>query len=201
MRDLDVRSALLNELSIAHANDPHTRIVEEMGIWNGSVRIDVAVINGEMHGFELKSERDTLDRLNAQAELYGQVFDRITLVAAEKHLAKAEPMVSPWWGLTSAKMGREGVTLTEVRAPRKNSDRAMHQIARLLWKSEMLLILETIGLARGARSKSVDFLCSALADNLSERALSAHVRELLKARQGWLGQSRCDQRQVAAGTD
>jgi hypothetical protein len=39
--------------------DLDTRVVEEMGIWAGSVRVDIAVINGEFHGFELKSDRDT----------------------------------------------------------------------------------------------------------------------------------------------
>jgi hypothetical protein len=60
MRDRDVRAALLRRLSSDYADDADTRIVEEMGVWSGSVRIDVAVINGELSGYELKSDRDTL---------------------------------------------------------------------------------------------------------------------------------------------
>ena len=63
MRDRDVRQALLAHLAELHAGDPDTRIVEEMGVWCGTARIDVAVVNGELCGFELKSERDTLERL------------------------------------------------------------------------------------------------------------------------------------------
>ncbi|MBR1156265.1 sce7726 family protein [Bradyrhizobium sp. JYMT SZCCT0428] len=202
MRDPDVRSIVLSALLNEHSHDPTTRIVEEMGIWNGSARIDIAVINGEMHGFELKSERDTLSRLDGQAELYEQVFDRITLVAAEKHIHKAKPLISAFWGLTSVTVHHDGhLSLTEVRPAIENPYRDKKQIARLLWKSEQLLILEKIGIAKGMRSKSADFLQDALAQSLSERALSAHVREALKARQGWLGQSRGDQRQVPAGAD
>ena len=79
MRDLDVRTAVRAQLVAAHADDDNTRIVEEMGIWSGSVRVDVAVINGELAGWELKSARDNLRRLPQQAELYSQVFDRMTI--------------------------------------------------------------------------------------------------------------------------
>jgi len=60
------------------------------------------VINGELHGFELKSERDTLARLEDQAELYSQVFDRMTLIIAKRHLEKAVPKIPRWWGIIAA---------------------------------------------------------------------------------------------------
>src|SRR5579864_2664888 len=107
MRDSDVRTAVRAWLNAKYAADPNTRIVEEMGIWSGSVRIDIAVINGELHGFELKSERDTLARLEGQAELYSQVFDRMTLVTAERHLNKAQSKIPPWWGITTADFGSD----------------------------------------------------------------------------------------------
>jgi hypothetical protein len=73
-----------------------------MGIWSGSVRIDVAVINGELTGYELKSDRDTLERLPLQAELYSRVFDRLILVVGKRHAKKAiEHIPEWWWGLRS----------------------------------------------------------------------------------------------------
>ena len=56
MRDIDVRRAVRKKLGEQYAHDPDTRIVEEMGIWSGTVRIDIAIINGELNGFELKSD-------------------------------------------------------------------------------------------------------------------------------------------------
>ena len=67
-------------------NDPQTLIVEELGIRQGAARVDVAVVNGSLHGYEIKSARDTLERLPKQSELYSSVFDTITLVTAENHL-------------------------------------------------------------------------------------------------------------------
>ena len=102
MRDRDVRAAVRQDLDARHGGDTETRIVEEMGIWSGTVRIDIAVINGELWGYELKSERDTLERLPAQAKLYSRVFDRVTLVVGTRHVGAAEDAVPPWWGLTIA---------------------------------------------------------------------------------------------------
>jgi hypothetical protein len=70
MRDSDVRKAVKTWLELKYANDASTRIVEEMGVWNGSVRVDIAVINGELHGLELKSAKDTLERLQNQADTF-----------------------------------------------------------------------------------------------------------------------------------
>src|SRR4051812_15627734 len=90
MRDSDVRKALKERLHTQHVDDPHTVILEEMGVWSGSVRIDVAVINGELNGYELKSDRDTLERLPLQADIYSRVFDRLELVVGQRHATKAE---------------------------------------------------------------------------------------------------------------
>ena len=85
MRDADVRTALRRELEEHFRDDPDTRIVEEMGIWSGSARIDIAVINGELHGYELKSERDRLERPPRQIDLYNRVKIGTIVVVLEPH--------------------------------------------------------------------------------------------------------------------
>src|SRR5665213_2389844 len=112
MRDIDVRIEVRRMLSMKHAGDPDTRIVEEMGVWSGSVRIDLAVINGELNGYELKSDRDTLERLPLQVELYSKVFDHLTLVVGKRHAKKARAQLPPWWGIFVAEETVNGVTLT-----------------------------------------------------------------------------------------
>jgi hypothetical protein len=120
MRDSDVRSAVRNWLHGQYAHN--SRIVEEMGIWSGTVRIDIAVINGELHGFELKSERDTLARLGDQAGLYNQVFDRMTLVTARRHLDKATSKIPLWWGIIAAQLEGGVVTLKPIKKARPESE-------------------------------------------------------------------------------
>jgi hypothetical protein len=196
MRDRDVREAIRRKLAADYASDPDTRIVEEMGIWSGSVRIDVAVINGDLTGYELKSDRDTLQRLPTQAELYSRVFDRICLVVGSRHEGKARRIVPRWWGVILATQYNDGVELRTVREPQLNPKRQPLSWAQLLWRDEALGILDRRNLARGVRSKPVGDIHRRLAASIPLDDLSHEVRAVLKGRLGWLGQPVSDQRQV-----
>jgi len=197
MRDQDVRLAVRAHLHSLHEGDSSTRIVEEMGIWSGAVRIDIAVINGELSGFELKSDRDTLDRLPLQADYYSRVFDRLTLVVGTRHVEKASVMLPDWWGITVATGTDAGVTLAEMRLADRNPNIESYLLAQLLWKEEALAVLEKYSLAKGWRSKPAKAIHERLARELPHDALSAEVRAGLKARQEWLRQPVGNQRDMA----
>lgn len=201
MRDRDVRSAVKNHLNRLHAGDPDTRIVEEMGLWSGSVRIDIAVINGEFCGFELKSDRDTLNRLPSQADIYSRIFDRVELVVGYRHAIKADPIVPEWWGITHAVAQSGVVTLHKHRAGNVNPAREPYLIAQLLWKDEAVAVLESLGLASGWRSKSVRRIHERLAEELPPDTLRQQVRSMLKIRSGWLGQPVSDKFKVTIDSD
>ncbi|MBO9100014.1 MULTISPECIES: sce7726 family protein [unclassified Rhizobium] len=186
MRDIDVRSAMLRRLRDSHADDASTRIVEEMGIWSGTVRVDIAVINGELSGVELKSDRDTLERLPSQAALYSRVFDRMTLVVGSKHIEKALPLIPTWWGVIAATWNGQEVELEDVRKVDKNPKPDAFLLAQLLWKDEALLVLEARGLAKGWKSKTAAAVHHHLAASLPIVDLSGSVRAALKARSVWL---------------
>ena len=188
MRDRDVRAALLQRLAITYAGDDDTRIVQEMGIWSGSVRIDIAVINCELVGYELKSDRDTLERLPLQADLYSRVFDRLLLVVGERHFQKAVSHVPEWWGVLVATKEREGITLLPFRKEGWNPSPEPYLIAQLLWKDEAIAVLESYNLARGWRGKRVKDIHQRLASEVSFDKLRAEVRTRLKERRDWLWQ-------------
>lgn len=188
MRDHDVRLAVRAQLESDHSGDLDTKIVEEMGIWSGSVRVDLAVINGELSGFELKSARDTLNRLPQQSALYSQVFDRMTIVTAENHLTGCLRTVPSWWGIVIAS-GEAGslINLHAIRTSEDNSDQSPLQIARLLWRPEVLDLLCKFGISKGYRSKSAEILHQHLANELPLDLLKDEVRAKLKSRETWLG--------------
>lgn len=187
MRDADVRSALIARLMAQHENDPDTRIVEEMGVWSGHVRIDVAVINGELCGFELKSDRDTLARLPNQAQIYSRVFDRVELVVGTRHSKEAIKLVPKWWGITTAQMVDRGIELSPVRTAKRNPRLEPYLIAQLLWKAESLELLAKNGLAEGWKSKKVKDIHVRLAECLPLDELRDGVRASLKMRPGRSG--------------
>jgi hypothetical protein len=202
MKDIDVRKALRQQLNEEHLGDSRTRIVEEMGIWAGTVRVDVAVINGELCGYEIKSARDNLQRLPAQEALYSQVFDRVKLVVAEQHAAKTEPLVPRWWGRLIASAEPDGsVALWLDRPALFNPSVEPMQLARLLWRSEALCVLQRHGHDKGVRSASAEKIFSRLASAVPLDILRREVRETLKTRSTWSGKPAQYEREVPVSVD
>jgi hypothetical protein len=201
MRDSDIRKTLRAMLDQKHAGDGNTRIVEEMGVWSGSVRIDIAVINGQLCGFELKSDCDTLARLPIQADIYSRVFDRINLVVGCRHAEKATQIVPPWWGILLAKENGEQIEIKTRRKGSINPSPDPYLIAQLLWRDEALSVLERLGLADGWRSKRVKLIHQRLASELSLTTLKKHVRETLRVRKDWLGKLCSHQFNVTVDSD
>lgn len=187
--DRDIRVALHHELELRHQNDPDTRIIHELGLMKGSVRVDVAVVNGWLMGFEIKSDQDTLARLPNQEAGYSKVFDFVTLVGSEKFSEKMASLVPNWWGLKVAKGTLEGVILSDAREPTRNPNVDPSSVVQLLWKDETLALLERLGIAQGLRSKPRHYLWDALTANLSADIIRQTVRETLKAREDWLSRS------------
>jgi len=186
MRDWDVRQVLKKGLEAEHAGDPATLVLDELGLEHGDVRVDVAVINGEVHGYELKSARDTLERLPRQIVAYSAALDRATLVVAHSHLEKAAALVPTWWGLNIAVPVDDGAVRIEPNRPAlRNPELQPLSVARLLWRPEALKILEEVGADRGVRSKPRAFLYQRLTECLTPDQLRDRVRLALKTRSGW----------------
>lgn len=162
-------------------------IFEELGVSHGTARIDLAVINGVMHGYEIKSDRDTLDRLPEQMKEYNDVFDKMTLVVGKKHLYHAINIIPEWWGVTLAKNDTDGVVVfQEIRACRSNQQQMGVSIARLLWRREALQILEEKNTAKGFRSKTRSVIYDKLSEVVETEALKGYVRNvLLISRKDW----------------
>ena len=153
MRDLDIRRRLRTDGRL-HYQEPDTRIVEELGLCQGIARVDLAVVNGAIHGYEIKSERDTLYRLPTQAQIYGQVLDYVTIVTARAHAAKVRRVIPEWWGIWAAESDQGEIRLDAERDPLRNPEVNAFALAQLLWRDEALQALVDRGIAAGMRSKS-----------------------------------------------
>jgi len=184
VRDADVRSALHALLRVEHEHEwSQTRILNELSLC-GEVRVDVAVLNGQFAGYELKSARDTLERLPTQVTVYSRVLDHATLVVAERHRVAALAMIPAWWGIVAA-VGEDGVRLERVRLPVVNPSVDPASVVRLLWRDELLGELIRLGRGDGLRSKSRTVLSAALTSMVPADVLSGVVRERLKQRGAW----------------
>ncbi len=186
MRDADLRTALLRKLDRRHSRDPQTLILQELGLRHGAARVDVAVVNGSLHGYELKSDSDSLGRLARQARVYSSVLDRVTLVAGRCHVEEAMGLVPGWWGVHVAEMGpRGGVLFSSVRRARNNPSQDIVAVAKLLWREEALDLLHQVGAASGVRSKPRAAIYARLAEVARPEEIRSRVRHQLRNRTGW----------------
>ena len=185
--DLIIRSALKEVLKKKHEKDKELKIIDELGVQHGSVRIDIAVINGIMHGYEIKSDRDTLERLPEHVQAYSAIFDQVTLILGSKHLIDAFRMIPDWWGVETAHISDDGVVFFNIiRKAKDNPEQHAVSIARLLWRQEALDKLENLGKADGVRSKPREIVYQRLAESIDLKMLKKHVRSvLLSSRQNW----------------
>ena len=184
MRDLDLRTALRARLDEEHGGDDDTLIVDELGLC-GQVRVDVAVVNGALSGFELKSARDNLRRLPNQVAVYSRVFDYAALVVAENHRTSAVAMLPDWWGIYVAHETGTTTSLELERAGVRNEVVDPMALAQLLWRDEALEELSQRGADRGVRTKPRWQVWQRLADVVQVDELRDVVRRRLKARPGW----------------
>ena len=65
MRDEDIRSVLRARLALEYGTDPSALVLDEFGLACSSARVDLAVVNGCLHGYEIKSDVDSLARLRS----------------------------------------------------------------------------------------------------------------------------------------
>lgn len=185
MRDRDVRVALRRKLAADHVGESGTLIVDELGLCNGTVRADVAVINGSLSGWEIKSASDTLRRLPLQAPVYSSIFDFVWLIGDGRHIERAREIVPEWWGFAVVAETSVGCKVEEICVAQPNVNIDAVALARLLWREEALEELRLRDLHHGLVSKPRRRLWEALAENLPPDVLGEVVRSRLKVRTGW----------------
>ena len=109
----------------------------------GSTRADVVHITEHfMHGYEVKGDGDTLQRVANQLRCYGEVYDFVTFIVTEKHLPKLLPLLPAWVGIQVASV--QG--LRPHRVATYNAIVARAPLARLLLLEEVKQYLLSLGL-------------------------------------------------------
>lgn len=174
--------ALRSRLQKRYADDPQTALVEELGICQGRTRIDLAVVNGVIHGYEIKSDRDSLRRLSSQVEVYGRVVDRATLVVGRRHLTQSLGSIPAWWGVLQVESVSGAIRFTTIRDGHKNPQIEARSLVELLWFDDAIDLLARRGAARGVRGKPRRVVWDRICERIELREISDAVRARLRAR-------------------
>jgi hypothetical protein len=188
--DSDIRLALHAKRLNRVRDQPDTLVIDELGLAHAKSRIDIAVINGCIHGYEIKSSKDTLDRLGLQLEIYRRTLQKLTIVAAPKHIKGVLAKAPSWCGVIAVDRGSRGAIKFDVlRSSATNPDIEPVMMAHLLWRDEVVELLLQLGCVskelRRPRGQLYELLCEAM----TVREITTSIRRVMACRQAWRGHS------------
>ena len=110
----------------------------------GSCKADVVILNGTSAVYEIKSERDRLDRLEKQLCEYMRVFDLIQVITCENHISALQRAIPSEIGIMVL---TDRFTISDHRAARSNmANVRSEQIFESLQRAEYLSVLNTYGI-------------------------------------------------------
>jgi hypothetical protein len=105
-----------------------------------SCKADIVILNGTSTVYEIKSERDTLDRLKNQIAAYLQMFSRVNVITGENHV---EDVLSGVSGEVGVLLLTDRFSISEVREAHENPDRIVPSVVfNSLRRLEVQRILE-----------------------------------------------------------
>lgn len=158
----------------------------EWSIGVGSSRIDLAAINGQITGCEIKSGRDNFRRLQSQMKFYSEVVDTALLIAEKPSSIKTADEVLPeWWGIWQATETSSGAVIEVIRDGKGNPAPNALAIAQLVWRDEAYALLQRYSLSDGLRSATRWRLWERMAADIPLNTIRREVREIIKARPDW----------------
>ncbi|EGO8493387.1 hypothetical protein EL456_08825 [Enterococcus faecalis] len=180
MKDRDIRELTLKELYRKHYGEAETKIINEMGLNKGESRIDIVVVNGILHGYELKSESDNLLRLPKQIDNYNKIFERMTIVTDRKYLTDVNNMIPKWWGIMIVKKDRNG--LREIRRGRKVKTQDEEALLNLLWKNEYNDLIDLLGYPKSFKKLRKDILFKIIQNDKRKDVIKKYIYDVLRKR-------------------
>ena len=156
------------------------RFFEEFWIGRKTRTDALLVTENEIIGFEFKSDKDTLARLERQIHDYERFCDRNYLVTGQKFKEKAPEEIPEHWGIYCVYLDDEEVLQLEcIRKAQPNAKRMrLHNQLRILWRSELIPIIKKYNLG-GVTKKNKLELVRTLEHNLTKDVLRTELLESL----------------------
>lgn len=184
--DKRIREALYRKKFARISQSSKTLIIDELGLLHARARVDIAVINGCIHGYEIKSEADTLKRFDHQLATYSTCLEKLTVVCAERHLTEVYSLAPKWCGILLVTKGpRSGLDFIVVRRPQMNPGLDRLKLAHLLWRPEVIDLLTRLDAPRALLKKSRVDMYHFVAQRLSASEISDYVHECFISRETW----------------
>lgn len=142
---------------------------------------DVVMLNGTSHVYEIKTDLDSLDRLDSQLDAYRQMFDRVHVVCSESKLSAVQARLPPWAGLLTLNNSQSLSVIREAQSSLESVRPA--SIFPTLHKHEYMAAVEkSCGPLGAIPTGRVYGVCLEKFQTLHPRTAHAHMVEQLKSR-------------------
>jgi hypothetical protein len=184
MKDRQIRMLLQRTELASYINDSHSKVVSELKLPVAKARIDIAIFNCHLHGYEIKGASDTLERLPGQLAAYSKVFDYLTIVTEVKYHERILALVPDWVGVTLCSDQKGSESIEVIQPPAFNISKDGFFLAQLLWHSELIEVLKDQSIPHKKNTRCWT-LCQILANNVEVSKLAGLVREKIKQRIQW----------------
>ncbi|CAM9398562.1 MULTISPECIES: sce7726 family protein [Acinetobacter] len=183
----DIRTALRDWVHEKFELKHNDILINELGFWNKdpnstvdcSFRADLALANGRLVGFEIKSEKDTLKRWLSQMIAYSNVFDEIWLCSHGKHLHHALEVTDKHIGMLVVD---DSGSIAVVRYASQNKKLNFYDLSGLLWKDELLGFASQNNILEIKSRMTKNEIRDILSERSSLKDLKPYVLQKLKER-------------------
>lgn len=179
LREQDVKIALIDWLYKKGMLSDAT-IINEMVVANWSRRADLAIANGHLQAFEIKSDFDSLKRLDGQIEIFNSRFEKVTIVCAPKFTCEVSKRVSSNIGVVEYQADSHGVRFKIIQKGRVCSRLNKLIYLSFLLKSELKSLLNHYGVPFSYKQSRESLEC--LASKLSLGDIRGFVIASIKDR-------------------
>ncbi|MCC4261113.1 sce7726 family protein [Pseudomonas aestusnigri] len=183
---VDIRLNLREWVECRMGLSPTDVLIDELGFVNRAkdkapdytYRADLALANGRLVGFEIKSGADTLKRWPDQSQAYLRVFDEVWLCTHGKHLEKAMAITPKQAGVM---LVDDYGSLAVVREAKRSNSVDAYDLSGLLWKEELIELCDINQIETKSRETKADLRLK-VSSILGLDSIRQHVLEKLKIR-------------------
>ena len=136
--EITIKSNFINNILLKSQN--HITIFE---LNSGKSRLDLCKVNGTSIAFEIKTDIDTLCRLDKQLYDYMSLFEKVYVICSEKRCTLIEKNIPNECGIYSYKITKNGKYIfKEYKKAKKSKIINERQQLKLLTKKELEQIVE-----------------------------------------------------------
>lgn len=169
----EIRTTLISFLS----RESRMHVCREFA--HGTGRVDVLAVGDVLHCFEIKSDTDSLGRVQSQVDSFSRYCEALTFVGGPRLAIKLLNELPLWCGVWLAHRTPRGVVLTILRVAKTNPRADARATLHILSTVELRQLSRLLG---QPRPKSKLHAVDSLAPTLPLATIRRHVTASIKQR-------------------